>query len=681
MDLFGYKSGWGDKEGATPTVRLDVFGMRWNLWEGMHPSLASSSALFNRDELKSGSNLYIPSFLKIPPVGNVLGHNTIKGWFKDAPGNNDEVPISPLFARDLAGRTVYLGTGPEQRKSDEWSSDSRIQNAHLPKGVRLVTDQQINKLLENVFLTGFRTLEMSLNRIFSPVDMPDVGLPYVYSSANLYPYKLRLDTFYIDGWKLPQLEMLFVNKTTPDKAEQVAADLMKRWSSRPEGQGYDDFISSCGDEFFEQIFTDGCTLIPTIEAFNGYNKVGANFELEGFWQGRAVQGLHTIKERRESDAPEGTILEVIRPGYMLSYHVQPAEVVVSDGTKYVSPHNGNPKPKTPDLRLPHQRLSAKWGAAWIPTHPIHFEAPAIWGWCAKSSHFVQSRGPLWDPLHYYYESVDKVINSYENDKLKNNQLLVRVPDGMKERFYPVISMRGYDIMDRAELKRRYENKVLPLTTLRRFDDGEDSCDVGYHPLPLLFEFELDNWWLPELDPRKRLSEKVVPFKEEENICPIIESSVRPASYIAATPHDIDAPWFRDTSLMVTTTTEAIYDYPQLNRYFEDLSPPELIKAIFPLNLEYLEDLFFDKEETHPNSYEDMESLNSGLAQAVIGMSEQAIRLLRLRHNLYRNSKEEYIKAYWYGTPPSELYDILAATSTEDEKSQVPYAAFTDAPVV
>ena len=632
----------------------------------------------------------LPGELLSDPAGDRDGHNTLAAWMMTAPGLGSaySVPISPLFGRDLAGRVVHLGCGPEQKESVEWPAIGG--KALLHRFAELVpVEAQTRRLIENVLMCSFRLVEMSGSLVLTRPDKPDEDFPWQYACPNLYPYKMRLDTFYQDGWRLPQLEALYVKRdgVTQQQAEAAATKLMRSWADRSSEHDYAAYLNAQGEDFFEGLLAEGCTLIPTFEACNGYNKVSADFDLQDYWPGRVVKGLHEVVERRPDNAPEGTILEVIKPGYALPHHIQQAQVIVSDGSGYKTPHQNDPAPLVPDLRLPHQRTSGKWGACWLPTHPSHFEAPAIWGWEDASGHFVQLRGPLWDPLHYYYSSVPRVIEAHATSRLKKNPWLVKVPDDMRLKFHPIVPMRGYDIQRMAAAEARRKAKNPPFTTLVHHDDGEQSCDVGYHPLPLLFEFELDNWWFPELDPRKRV-ESTVPFSLESRLCPVIHSAVRPAAYVAAvdTGNDQTPVWWINAEKMVAAEGEVLVDYPQLHRYMTEGAPAGY-EFFVPKNLEYLppEMLGVNAGQTlGPEVYEKLEAIAPGLYQELGEFFDKAQRWLRLRYRLYTEKPEQYALAYWLGTPPDELVDLLlddSETKKAEAADVMPSAAFVDPPVL
>jgi hypothetical protein len=415
---------------------------------------------------------------------------------------DDKVPVSPLFARDLTGRIIHIGYGPEHKTKAEWFEKAEVT---FPRNCRDVTVKvEGADLIENVFFTRFRTLDHT----------PKLA----YSSPENYPYKLRLDTFYQDGWRLPQTELVYA-RSGKARAKKLGEELLAKWDSRSEGESYEDFYEKIGGEaHFEQLFEKGCTLIPTFEAANGYNQVSDDFELQDFWPGRAVEGLHDIVDMQQSDAPKGTILEVQCPGFVTEKYVSPAKVVVSDGSSYKTPHSSDPQPMLPDLRLPHQRAAAKWESMWLPTHPSHFEAPALWGWGEQTGRFLQQSGPVWDPLHYFYASQPLVLRAFRQP-LAGNAFLAKVPEVMKTRFYPIVPMSGRDEMNLEVFAERRAMGYVPTSRVSHALAGE-TADVGYHPMPAWFEYEFDSFAFPELAPQNRVS--APPADLEPRLAPCIK---------------------------------------------------------------------------------------------------------------------------------------------------------------
>ena len=668
-----YKNSWSDELGVLPQLRIAVNWMRWRLDMGEHPGLYASPSLFDvslRSPFRDLRNPKIDDDLQIPPEGCVHGHHAITdNSFNILTGNGGEIPVCPLFVRDLAGRVIVTPLGPLAQKGDNWELD-RV--CTFPKNsVALPADHAAQNLLENVFMTTFRTLGMSASAGFSISGERDVAAAGYYNHANLYPYKKRLDTFYIDGWRIPQTEYLYVKRDTDkQRAHDTGVHFMKSWADRPAGQSYPEFYEALGEDFVEKAFADGCTIIPTFESFNGYAQVSPQFACLGYHPGRAVSGLHTIVERKGSDLPEGTIIEVVQPGYITAARIEKAKVVVSDGSGYTSPCADDPDPKYPDLRLPHPRLSAKWGAAWIPTHPKHFEAPSLWGWDEKTGYFMQLRGPVWDPLHYYYASVDEVFTAFENQRLQKNTSLARVPEKMRDRFYPVVAMRGFESF-------QYQNNKLEIY---RVDNGKQTVQPGYHPLPLMFEFELDNWWLPDLDPRHRAQEQV-PFKLEQSLMATVVPEVEPGEYMSSLRGENLPDWVTDPLKMAVpqNTGDATANFPHLLRYLGRVSEDEVINMVFPY-LQNVPDMIMQKTGAELvadfNDLGDFEMFMPGLYVPFGEFKSRAQSLLRKRHELFRTDRVKYILDYWVSQPVTALFE-----DEDKNTSHIPAAALATPPTV
>lgn len=666
---------------------LYVRGGLWRLWAGIHPSLAKEDGNLCRvppfadpDEVK----YELSQDLEMLPQGDVYGHDVVNDWGMGSPLRYARVPIAPLYARDLAGRVIYIGRRPICRES-AWPGGLRVLTPDHAVDVELGGMQGAD-LLESVFLLQWRQLEPSIEYVAVTSGTPEEVTAITYDRHNLYPYKLRPDTFYVDGWRLPQLQQLHVVRNSDlREAEAQGAGLLRRWQERPAGQQYAAFMEELGEAFIAQMYAKGCTLIPTFEACNGYNKVSASFELEDYWPGRVVPELHTVVETRPSDAPNGTILEVIQPGYVLENHIVPAHVVVSDGSGYQTPHAGAPEALIPDIRLPHQRMLNKWGATWLPTHPSHFEAPAIWGWDDKSGHFVQMAGPLWDPLHYYYSSVPKIIEAEKEGRLRDNPELIRVPDEMRMRFYPVVAMQGFDVFDYPQLMKRYEEPSPLLTMVRHHDAGREVCGIGYHPLPLLYEHELSNWWFPQLLPKNRGADAVLPFLYEGRVAPVVTPEVSPIEYQNLLVGDADAEWIADPGFLSMPDSDPFTVYPQLKRYAGTASDAEIL-ALTPPYLEHLPDSVLnvmpDVLWANVDIFDDVEILATGLYAELQELRDKSLKLMRLRHRIYRQNRNLYLRAYWDGTPPKELENqFFEADSGSQGKKSMPSTAFGAPPVI
>jgi hypothetical protein len=631
--------------------------------------------------------------------GVSCGHHVIESnEFAQLAGGNVYVPVSPLFARDLAGRVVYLGAGPERKNNvGEWDAYTidlndaeqvlTVPTVVFPAGCRSVVEMADAELLESVFLTRFRCLEIGLSagEPSSGGVSPEVG---VYEGANLYPYKLRLDTFYIDGFRLPQTQMVFARGASegvsPVKGLNLGEAMLTAWGARPQGQSWQDFTAAQGGEdWLEKLFREGCTVIPTFEACNGYHVVGRNFELEDYWPGRAVLGLHEPVGSKPSKAPIGTIIEVVEPGFVTAATVRPAKVVISDGSGYVSPHGENPVPLLPNLHLPHPRALSLWGACWLPTHPGHFEAPALWGWDQlDTGRFVQLSGPLWDPLHYYYASVDEVLKAHERPPAAEGIAagLVAVPETMHNRFYPVALPDGFDSFSMHEKARRQDKRLRPDTAIVRRRTGKPGAGLGYHPLPLEYEVELEPFWLPDTHPINR-GHGLCPEELMPRLAPVIAPQVGVENYKQSLEVPEEATWFAADGLLLAPSEDGLQNYPHLARYIAPDLPMEgvLTLATPPYLAEPRRGLLTATPQElwdGIDGYEDLEAIAPGLYDAVWDAKEEALTLMRYRHYVYRGKKLLYMLAWWYGLDADELTMLEKEDSDAEQAAQVKQAANT-----
>ena len=448
---------------------------RYKAVEGEHPHFVNPNLFvmsneLNRKEIKDFKALELP----VDHFGS--GHTIYE--ITEPDGRTQHIPLTPLLVKDLAGRVIFTGAKREEKTDEDWPQDQ--QRLRFPKGCQDITATTLGaREVEHIFLTETRTL------------MPEHMA--AYDEAD-FPYKERLDTFYADGWRLPQTEMLYV-RTMPDAEKQRMADvlgkkLLEAWAEKAPNSTYTKFYEKLGGEsYFEELFLQGCTLIPTIEGCNGFNKVNEKFELEDFWAGRAVQGLHDVKEERDDTAPAGTILEVLRPGFLTATQIVPAQVAISNGKGFQPSFAAKPA-MLPNLQFPHPRCSAVWGDVWLPTSPGHFEAPALWGWDADTGRFIQKTGPLWDPVHYVYGSTSRIFKALKHAKEGQG---VPVPEEMKQRFYPLSPLHLQDVWEKEG-----EAEVL-----KKRKDGKPAASVGYHPLPLAAEIEVDPYVFPECAPVAR----------------------------------------------------------------------------------------------------------------------------------------------------------------------------------
>lgn len=663
----------------------------WSLKHGLSPLFSSaSSTVFEMPPFVDTRLKDVSIEFQIPPVGMVTGHNTMSDdGVAGMMGLDPNTPISPLLAKDLAGRVVYLGYGPEVKDLAEWNAygaasdaprdnvHAYVQNVTFPRNCAWVNPKEVKgaELIEQVFFTKFRTLDMSAD-YNGQASGEDEYVAGVYSNPHRYPYKLRLDTFYTDGYKLPQTQMVFARQdVSAASANAAAKSLMEAWNNRAATKDYTAFVEAQGGEdWAEKMFQRGCTLVPTFEACNGFNMVSEDFELIDYYPGRAVTGLHLIEESRASDTPTGTILEVLEPGYVTATHVHPARVVVSDGSQYLTPHAENPAPMLPNFALPHSRTAVNWGGIWLPTHPGHFEAPALWGWDPLTGRFLQLAGPIWDPLHYYYESVDLVLEAFQTPR-PDNRWLVDVPDEMEGRFYPIVPMKGFDTLNFREKEQRFTRGVQPYSACVRTTFHKNSADVGYHPLPPQFEFEIETWWFPDLHPLNRAGGDC-PGNLLPLLAPVITSTLDTKTYADS----IDAPdygeWLTDRTRLKATVGDTMVDYPFLVRYTDpELPATEALKFCADVYLAHMSDEQLNKmtQETWAglDDYESLEGIASGLFDAVWELREQGRNILKLRHEIYRNNRPLYALAWWFGWSPMILEELYYESQREAAPKPMP----------
>lgn len=628
--------------------------------------------------------------LLMAPEGTVDGHNLLQDtMFTDGVMVDKNVPISPLFVKDLAGRAIYIGFGPERKGNAEWAAyqpaltaDGAVQENEFnpfiptvvfPRFCRDVEAMEGHELLEQVFLTKFRTLDMSLgfNAQLSGTSEESDLVAATYTGANLYPYKLRLDTFYLDGFKLPQTQMVYARgdnmDVNPTAAKRMGDELLASWQNRSPDMDYVTWFETLGEAGVEKLYQNGCTLIPTFEACNGYHVVGKNFELENYWPGRAVLGLHDVVEQRADKSPEGTILEVLEPGYVTATHVRVAKVIVSDGTGYISPNAENPEPLVPNLYLPHQRTLDSWYATWLPTHPEHFEVPAVWGWDLTMGRFIQLKGPIWDPLHYYYESVDHVLAAFEATPLNDERKgLVAVPHEMEDRFFPIVPMRGFDTFSYAEYYRRFDKNVLPRSCVKRVPTENYMAGIGYHPLPAEFEFELDTFWFPEMHPINR-QQGVIPADITDRVVPVIYPRVTISAFVPTVDAPEDVTWLNDETRLFTPVEDPIENYPQLMRYLDDEIEIQDVIRICPVpflsepgaTLKYpASGWWLDDNGRQLDGPLALQDIVPNVHDALWDMRQEGIELVQLRHMIYQTNLPLYIMAWWYGWGVEQLRDNM-----------------------
>ncbi|TKW60413.1 MAG: hypothetical protein DI628_05720 [Blastochloris viridis] len=673
MKIKAYSSRYDMTFGENPTVLINADSAED--WFGREPFESSNS-----QKLHQG----ISQNLLMDPDGTTDGHNLMRdSTFMDSMRVDKYVPLSPLFVKDLSGRTVYIGYGPERKGNFEWDAyfvdvekvskdelNPFIPLVTFPRFCRDATTMEGEELLEQVFLTKFRCLEMSMgfNGKISGSDEDDPLVSASYLGANLYPYKLRLDTFYIDGFRLPQTQMVYArgmqDGVSPVQARKLGQKFLQQWAERAVDTSYEDWFEKLGESRIDDLFMSGCTVIPTFEACNGYYVVGPNFELVDFWPGRAVSGLHDVIESRADKSPAGTILDVLEPGFVTADYVKPALVIVSDGTGYVSPNASDPDPLVPNLNLPHQRVVADWRATWLPTHPLHFEVPALWGWDIDTGRFMQIFGPLWDPLHYYYESVDKVLAAFNKTPLNENRNgLVPVPEDMDQHFYPIIPMTGFDTFSEAEYIRRSNENLLPRSCIKRITSNEYSAGLGYHPMPAEFEFELDPFWFPDMHPLNR-DHGIAPEDVNNRISPVINPQITVNVFKPTVDAPPEVTWMADDTKLMTPLADPLTNYPQLTRYLLPDTDIDIIMNLCPMP--YLgapdEELlnkparlwWRDEDDKQFDDPHVLEDVVPGVHDALWDMREQGVALVKFRHLVYRTNLPLYMLAWWYGWGVQQL---------------------------
>lgn len=674
-----YRSEWTNRIRSNDgdSLRIEALEPIWDLSQGWHPDIDGDPSFYDPNlrrpfQVKGVEN--IPSIISICPEGAVTGHVMVKDGGTISLAQPDKsAPVLPLFVRDLAGRVIYIGITKHRQSSAVASSKL------MPPGSALFEESAKGyDLLERVFNCSFRALEISEKAEGEVSGQEDVTAVLSYFAANLHPYKLRLDSFYQDGWRLPQTERLFVTPVNERVvAERAAQSLVKLWTEKTEDTDYETFLEN-NEEAILSAFKNGCTLIPTLEGFNGINKVNDDFEQTGFWPGRAVAGLHEIVAQEESDAPHGTILKVLELGYVTANEVHPARVIVSDGRNYMAEESqrySKPRPKKcyPDLRLPHQRLSAKWGTCWIPQHPADFEEPIIWDWeAASSARFVQVKGPVWDPLHYYYGSVSEVLNAFQKNRIRRNVNLVKVPDAMLRRFYPVVELTGYDSYDFPRKKQLAMTGSLLPTSIYHVKDPAAICPVGYHPLPISYEYELDNWWFPDLAPNNRVSFEV-PLNVESRLVKVVKPNISTDKYIASVKKEgVEAPWSTDPLTMSVPRQDFLENYPYLMRYLQpnNVQHDDVVSMILPYLATMPEGLplnNFTNEKVR-----NVESNWPGLYQVYLGYAQKASRVVALRHKIFQEQFGEYLYGMWDMVPIDDYFET--SEKNTDPKKNLPTSA-------
>ncbi len=477
-----------------------VLAGRWDLRLGYHPSLKRHLPMLADLPLFDTTAAHHLHLLELPLAPALSGHHMVadSGLMAAAmpPGGMaeavDEYPLAPVFVRDLCGRPVHTGLMPLPAPPTV---------PLFPPGCRhLPASHPLSSQLERLVWMTARRLECApVCGSAALAGEPDTRLRAMVAQPQTYPYKLRPDTFYADGWRLPVVPRVYAVPAPPVQAQAAADELLARWQARPTGQDYETFYdANNGDAWFEELFEKGCTVIPTLEAYNGRYHVGDDYVATAVDPGRAVAGLHEIIEHSDSDTPAGTILDVRTPGWVTSTGVHPAQVVVSNGSGWQAP--SVPLPPLPNRRLPHPRVGGAWGAVWLPTHPGHFAEPALYDW-NMTGHFVQVSGPLWDPLHYIYTSTEALTRAFRRPHPQVPGAYV-LPPSLKLRFHPLAPQTWYDTLNERTAQQRQTDPAHPLygSTIDTLPLGRQVAPAGYHPLPWALEYELDPAHFPSLHP-------------------------------------------------------------------------------------------------------------------------------------------------------------------------------------
>lgn len=498
---------------------LPVLAGRWDLRQGYHPSLAAHLPMLGGlplfpDETQQAAL----ADLELPVSLSAHGHHVVQdnAYLSVAiPSGGlhetiDEYPLAPVFVRDLCGRTIHTGLNP---------LPAAPSIPLFPTGCQVVpSTSAMAGLIENALFITYRRIECAAPAVngVGLAGQPELLLRALVARPQQYPYKLRPDTFYADGWRLPQLVRVFAQPVPPTQAQAAADELLARWQSRPAEQDYEAFYdASNGEEWFEDLFQRGCTVIPTLEGYNGRYHVTEDYTAAAVDPGRTVPGLHEVIRKEVSELPENTILAVEEPGWVTATFIQPAKVIVSDGSGFTA--EDAPAPLLPNLLLPHPHLGSQWGAVWLPTHPQHFAEPALWDWDA-TGHFVQVSGPLWDPLHYTYTCTSQLVRAARKPLPEMPSLYV-LPESLKARFHPIVPLTGYDTLNERTAQQRTENPLHPLygSAIDTVPLTAPVASLGYHPLPWALEYELDPAHLPHLSPRHRVSP--CPASLQDRLCP------------------------------------------------------------------------------------------------------------------------------------------------------------------
>lgn len=664
MDLAGYKSFWTESTGDIPKKRINVASHVWDLsqGEGFFRNFRFKDIICKK--IKKVEDLpenILESNFVVSPAGDISGHMMVKDCtISRFCGCDSHVPIMPNYVRDLAGRIICIAECfPIQKES--------YYTGRFPTNSFVIDENYEGfDLLENIFFSSFRTLDPVLKSENSEF------MEYVYPKSNLHPYKLRVDTFYQDGWRIPQTELLYV-KINEDKQELETAlnEFLSKWElAHSHKKGYEEFYEEVGgEEYFEELFQKGVTLIPTLEGYNATCIVDKNFNLVDFNQGKIVPNFHEIIGYKDSNQPAGTIIEVIEPGYITEFNVKKAKVFVSNGNSYVSENKMDPDPVFPNLKLPHQRTSEKWGNVYIPTHPKHFEKPAIWGWDPKTGAFIQEKGPIWDPLHYYYKSVDKIIDSFQDEPFADNLWFYEVPNEMKLKFYPVVPFAGFDIFDIDEKIDRSKYISRPFTVCKRVELDVFCAEIGYHPMPVEYEYEFDPWFSPELSPVNRVYTEV-PLNIRDRLIGVIKPSISVKEYqeIQNKNSKGNPTILTEDLLLRNSQGDLKKDFPYLDRYTENIVSEKLVsRLMIPLFYSEIIDIEQDRAEyiSELDISAQLDEIIPDMNLAYYEFKDISFVMLQNRYRLYNKHKENYIMSYWNSLKAEEMEVLDMNDSSEN----------------
>lgn len=663
MDIMGYKSTWHESEGEIPAKRINVESHIWDKTKGEHffDDFKHKKVICKKIRKKEDlSESILESNFVVKPRGDVFGHMMIKdNTTTNANLTENLYPIMPNYVRDLAGRIICIAECFPKNK--EVSKSKRF-----PDGSFCINSSYEGyDLIENVFFSSFRTLDMSPEPVDDVSGQNDSEFLFTYPNPNLHPYKLRPDTFYQDGWRLPQTEMLYYRKS-PDGSvtESAVRDFLIKWDSSINHDDYESFYEECGgEEYFEDLFNKGVTLVPTLEGYNANAMVDRDFNLIDFNVGKYVSEFHDLVEYVDSELPAGSIVCVLEPGFLTHAQLRKAKVIVSNGLLYNSPNSIDPDPLYLDLKLPHSRASSKWGDVYVPTHPKHFELPAIWGWDFKTGMFLQERGPVWDPLHYFYESCEDIIYYYQDDVMDGNKWLYAVPEDMKLKFHPVVPFDGYDILDAFEKVDRLDYLARPYTMCKRHSEELFTANIGYHPMPVEFEYEIDPWVIPELSPVQRVLADV-PLNIRDRLADVIICNTPAKLYLnRQLDNSSDNPyWINDINNMVSSTGDFKIDYKYLSRYLDRVVNIDRIRSLSKVFLQESSEVSSNELLTEyisnikvPNSIDDY---IRDMTVAYYDLKEKSFGRIKTRHSLYQNHNSEYVLNFWSSSNSDDLAYIL-----------------------